>query len=103
MRRIWNPTAGEAALLALALTAALGAQGPATGVQAPATVPDADFLLRAYGTYQTMARSSPYRAIPWQYLGPTNVSGRTTDIAVANRAGGRRIYAAYLWSRALRA
>ena len=42
-----------------------------------------------------MARSSPYRTIPWQYLGPTNVSGRSTDIAVADRAGARRIYAAY--------
>ena len=27
-------------------------------------------------------------AVPWQYLGPTNISGRATDIAVADR--GRR-------------
>ena len=91
MRRTWNPIAGVTAFMALALAAVPGAQ-------APAPVHNAEFLLRAYGTYQTMARSSPYRAIPWQYLGPTNVSGRTTDIAVANRAGGRRIYAAYATS-----
>jgi photosystem II stability/assembly factor-like uncharacterized protein len=42
-----------------------------------------------------MLQSSPYRGVAWQYLGPTNVSGRATDIAVADRNGTRRIYAAY--------
>jgi photosystem II stability/assembly factor-like uncharacterized protein len=94
MRRTVNRIGGVAALLTM-LALALAA---APFAQAPATARNADFLLRAYGTYQSMARSSPYRSIPWQYLGPTNVSGRTTDIAVANRAGGRRIYAAYATS-----
>jgi photosystem II stability/assembly factor-like uncharacterized protein len=88
MRRTWNRIGGVAALIALSLTVTPVAQ-------APATARNAEFLLRAYDTYQSMARSSPYRAIPWQYLGPTNISGRTTDIAVADRAGARRIYAAY--------
>jgi photosystem II stability/assembly factor-like uncharacterized protein len=88
MRRTWNGIGGVAAVLMLALTVAPGAQ-------APARFHNAEFLLGAYGTYQTMTRSSPYRTIPWQYLGPTNISGRTTDIAVADRSGGRRIYAAY--------
>ena len=34
----------------------------------------------------------------WSYLGPTNISGRATDVAVADRAGQRRIYAAYATS-----
>ena len=42
-----------------------------------------------------MASSSPYAPIPWQYLGPTNISGRATDIAVADARSGRRIYAGY--------
>ena len=33
-----------------------------------------------------MAQSSPSRGVPWQYLGPTNVSGRATDVAVADTA-----------------
>lgn len=88
MGRTWNRMAGVAALIALSLTVAPLAQ-------APAPPRNAEFLLRAYDSYQSMARSSPYRTIPWQYLGPTNISGRTTDIAVADRAGARRIYAAY--------
>jgi photosystem II stability/assembly factor-like uncharacterized protein len=59
---------------------------------------DAEFLLKAFDTYRAMVESSPYKAIPWQNLGPTNISGRATDIAVANRAGARRIYAAYATS-----
>ena len=52
--------------------------------QAPAKA-DAEFLRKAYETYRTMRKSSPYAAIPWQYLGPKNISGRATDIAVADR------------------
>ena len=51
-----------------------------------------------YDTYRAMAQSSPYRARPWQYLGPTNISGRATDVAVADRGGARRIYAGYATS-----
>ena len=35
----------------------------------------AEYLRRAYDSYQSMAQSSPYRAIAWQPLGPTNISG----------------------------
>ncbi len=69
------------------------AQSTQTAVRA-----DAAFLLRAWDTYGSMRQSSPYRAGAWSYLGPTNVSGRATDIAVADRDGGRRVYAAYATS-----
>jgi photosystem II stability/assembly factor-like uncharacterized protein len=59
---------------------------------------DAEFALRAYDAYQSMRRSSPYRTSTWQYLGPTNVSGRATDVAVADRNGSRRIYVGYATS-----
>ena len=59
---------------------------------------DAEFLRRAYGTYASMRTSSPYRAVSWSYLGPTNISGRSTDTAVADKDGGRRIYVAYATS-----
>jgi photosystem II stability/assembly factor-like uncharacterized protein len=59
---------------------------------------DADGLRAGYDTYRTMQRSSPYAALAWQSLGPTNISGRATDIAVADRAGSRRVYAGYATS-----
>ena len=67
------------------------------GAQAPSKA-DAEFLRKAYESYREMRKSSPHAAIPWQYLGPTNVSGRATDIAVADRQTGRRIYVAYATS-----
>ena len=59
---------------------------------------DAEYLRAAYDSYRSMLQASPHRAVAWQYLGPTNVSGRATDIAVADRNGTRRIYAAYATS-----
>ncbi len=59
---------------------------------------DAEYLRKAYDSYRAMMQSSPYRGIAWQPLGPTNISGRATDVAVANRNGARRIYAAYATS-----
>ena len=75
---------------AAAVAGALGAQSPRRT--------DADDLRSGYETYRSMQQSSPYAGIPWQYLGPTNISGRATDIAVADRGAARRIYAAYATS-----
>jgi photosystem II stability/assembly factor-like uncharacterized protein len=59
---------------------------------------NAEDLRSAYATFRAMADMSPYASIPWQYLGPLNISGRATDIAVVERATGRRIYAGYATS-----
>ena len=59
---------------------------------------DADDLRAAYETYRSMQGSSPYASLRWQSLGPTNASGRATDVAVADRGGSRRIYAGYATS-----
>ena len=67
----------------------------ATHAASQASKADADYLRSGYDTYRAMASSSPYSSIPWQYLGPTNISGRATDIAVADTRSGRRIYAGY--------
>ena len=85
------------ARVAIALSVAAVLSLPGLGAQ-QATKSDAEYLLKAFDTYRTMVESSPYKGIPWQYLGPTNISGRSTDIAVANREGARRIYAAYATS-----
>jgi photosystem II stability/assembly factor-like uncharacterized protein len=67
----------------------------------PAQTPtkaDAEYLRTAYGTYQTMRKASPFGSASWSYLGPTNISGRATDEAVADKNGQRRIYVGYATS-----
>ena len=59
---------------------------------------DADYLRSAYETYRSMQHSTPFSSLRWQYLGPINLSGRATDIAVADRGSSRRIYAGYATS-----
>jgi photosystem II stability/assembly factor-like uncharacterized protein len=93
LRRAFRPS-GFFLLVAIAFTT--GTIWP--GLRAQGAKADAEYLRRAYDTYRTMTASSPYRDIPWQYLGPTNISGRATDIAVAERGGARRIYVAYATS-----
>jgi photosystem II stability/assembly factor-like uncharacterized protein len=70
---------------------------PSIGAQSAAPA-DAEYLRKAYDTYRSMAQSSPHAGVPWQYLGPTNISGRATDVEVADRGTARRIYAAYATS-----
>jgi photosystem II stability/assembly factor-like uncharacterized protein len=89
MRRILlSLTAVTAAIALLTLTT------PPTHAQVPAPA-DAASLVRGFDAYQMMRRASPYQTASWSFLGPTNISGRSTDVAVADRAGQRRIYAAY--------
>ena len=49
--------------------------------------------LKAWDAHQAMAQSSPYRSMNWSQIGPTNISGRMTDVAVADRGTSRRLYA----------
>src|SRR5579864_1794122 len=70
---------------ALLLGSPIGAQAPAAG--------DHDAHLKAWNTHKAMTQSSPYRTMNWSYLGPTNTSGRTTDVAAADHGSARRLYA----------
>jgi photosystem II stability/assembly factor-like uncharacterized protein len=83
-------------VLLAAASAALVLTVPVASQQAQRA--DADDLLRAYDTYRAMVRSSPHAKVQWQWLGPTNITGRATDIAVADRSGARRIYAGFATS-----
>ncbi len=78
----------------------LAAQPPAKaaqakGVQAPAApagpVADAAFRINAWDQFVAMRTASPFKDQKWQFIGPTNISGRVVDIAVANRKGKTRI------------
>ncbi|MGB2714409.1 MAG: hypothetical protein WBC51_09545 [Vicinamibacterales bacterium] len=90
MYRGWTFGRFAAVLVVCAATGALP--------RAQASRADAEYARKAYDAYQAMRQSSPHRTIPWQYLGPTNISGRATDIAVADRGRSRRIYVGYATS-----
>src|SRR5687767_12129730 len=79
--------------LAATLIAALAPAAVPVAQQAPAA--NAEHVRLGYDTYRTLARTSPYRNRQWQFLGPTNISGRATDVEVADTPEGRRIYVAY--------
>jgi photosystem II stability/assembly factor-like uncharacterized protein len=91
-RHLWRTTRLSLAVLAALCSVPLGLRA-----QSRPSV-DAEGLRKGYETYQTMRQASPFRSNTWMYVGPTNVSGRATDIAVADRAGQRRIYVGYATS-----
>ena len=93
VRRIYGLAAGVA-------TAALAAAvytGTGAAAQEASRV-DATGVIQGYRTYLEMRQASPAAGVPWQYLGPTNVSGRATDLAIADTDGGRSIYVGYATS-----
>src|SRR5688500_13840592 len=59
---------------------------------------DASAVITGYDAYRQMREASPTAGVPWQYLGPTNVSGRATDVAIADKGGRRTIYVGYATS-----
>src|SRR3954468_6642308 len=81
-----------------AVTVAAFAASALMSLEAQPRRVDADALRAAYDTYASLQRSSPYASLKWHTLGPTNISGRATDIAVVDRNSSRRIYAGYATS-----
>ena len=43
--------------------------------------------LQGYAAHARLAAESPHLDLPWQFLGPTNISGRVTCVAVATPRG----------------
>jgi photosystem II stability/assembly factor-like uncharacterized protein len=70
---------------------AKGAKPAAAAAAAPAVVADAAFRVKAWDQFVSMRGSSPFKDLKWQHLGPTNISGRVPDVAVANRKGKTRV------------
>jgi photosystem II stability/assembly factor-like uncharacterized protein len=67
------------------------------GAEKQQRITNSDPALRVKGYEQIveMKKSSPYKELKWQFLGPVNVSGRCTDVAVvASKGGNNTIYAA---------
>ena len=45
------------------------------------------FRLKGFEDYKAMQQASKFKDLKWQFLGPTNVSGRVTDVAVVAPKG----------------
>ncbi len=65
----------------LSLPASVGAQE-----RIHSTAPE--LRLQMYEAHLAMTEASPFKSHEWQFVGPTNVSGRMTDIAVVTPKGG---------------
>jgi photosystem II stability/assembly factor-like uncharacterized protein len=76
---------GLAALLCLLVIAGLAAVMIAQGDQAAPTDPQQ--RLKWFEQHQAMKERSAFKDFKWQFLGPTNVSGRAIDVAVATPRG----------------
>lgn len=55
--------------------------------QNKSTIPDGTKKMEAFQKYLTMQDKSEFKDLHWQFLGPTNVSGRCTDVAVVTPKG----------------
>jgi photosystem II stability/assembly factor-like uncharacterized protein len=55
-----------------------------------------DLRLKGFEEYKAMQAASKFKDLKWQFLGPTNISGRVTDVAVVAPKG--RNYTIYVAS-----
>ncbi|MDW7761748.1 MAG: hypothetical protein SCM96_14075 [Acidobacteriota bacterium] len=69
------------AALALSLTVLILLASCAS--QEKALIQDGQDRLQAYQKHLEMEKASPFKDLQWQFLGPKNISGRMTDVAVS--------------------
>ena len=76
-------------LVAVAASAsALSVAGPSgTTLLAAQERMSATERLARFDEHRAKVAESPFRSLSWQHLGPTNISGRVTDVAVAEPRG----------------
>ena len=81
------------AILSISLVLAGAPQKKAGLVRVQST--DPALRLNGYAAHLEMEKNSPFNKLAWSHIGPTNVSGRCTDIAVVQPKGKNyTIYAA---------
>src|SRR5512137_1130989 len=86
-------------LSVLGVCVAIGLAGSSLIGQAPQpaapTATDPALRFKGFEQHQAMKQASPYKQLAWQFLGPTNISGRVTDVAVVTPRGkSYTVYAA---------
>jgi len=81
--RVWSVVG----LLAVAVMLSPPLAGQGLTVPPGPTATDPQVRLKWFGQHKAMAHTSPFKDFKWQFLGPTNISGRVTDVAVATPRG----------------
>jgi len=76
----------SALTLILSLALMLAAGGPLVAQEASEQTPSAE-RLTWYADHMANAGMSRFRNLPWQFVGPTNVSGRMTDVDIVTPKG----------------
>jgi photosystem II stability/assembly factor-like uncharacterized protein len=77
----------------IVVAAALVALAALSFAQSKATKPkvlqntDPELRFKGFEEYKAMREASKFKDLKWQFLGPTNVSGRVTDVAVVAPKG----------------
>jgi photosystem II stability/assembly factor-like uncharacterized protein len=90
MSRLRKPPMRKAVIVVAAALVALAALSFA---QSKATKPkvlqntDPELRFKGFEEYKAMREASKFKDLKWQFLGPTNVSGRVTDVAVVAPKG----------------
>ena len=85
--------AAAAVIVLLAAPVWLAAQGAKPAARGTAAAPqhitstDPALRMKGFDQHQSMKPASPFKDLKWQFLGPKNISGRSTDIAVAAPRG----------------
>jgi hypothetical protein len=46
-----------------------------------------ELRLKGFEDYKAMQAASKFKDLKWQFIGPTNISGRVTDVAVVAPKG----------------
>ena len=77
---------GRAPALKLALGFIFVA-APLAFAQQKAPITDGAERLARFAEHEAMKDASMFKSVPWQFIGPTNISGRMTDIAVVGPRG----------------
>ncbi|MGZ5440037.1 MAG: hypothetical protein ACXWFJ_09305, partial [Candidatus Aminicenantales bacterium] len=74
------------ALCAVALLVALAVAAPQgkTPAKGPKKIENTDPALRlkAFEAHQALKQQSPFKDVKWRFIGPFDVGGRCTDVAV---------------------
>jgi photosystem II stability/assembly factor-like uncharacterized protein len=78
---------------ALLVLAALSLAQPKTVKPKVLQSTNPELRLKGFEEYKAMQAASKFKDVKWQFLGPTNISGRVTDVAVVAPKG--RNYAIY--------
>jgi photosystem II stability/assembly factor-like uncharacterized protein len=86
---------GAAAVLILVAVPATERKRAQQAPAAKASATDPALRLKGFEQHASLAEASPFKSVTWQFLGPKNVSGRCTDVAVVTpRAKSYTLYVA---------